>query len=480
MQLAVQQGHLDALNSLLSYNNVATLATFNNNQILTEAQMRVNGDNEDRARYQPIIDRLMQVEAVANLVNGQAQQPVTTLANITQFAENSMQSLNAQERNIVSHLKSHYKSIYNEKNFEVIRAEILSYLEESYKKSPACDKGSPLPLEYTANLSNSALESYYKHLNHGAWRYLSDSNPWMAADAKYIQILEDGRKVAIISDADKELLSYIWIALNDETVKLEEGFTVEGNKNVFVQNLGELNRAHNHDERAENSEEQQAYLDKVPGIKTTRADDLEADKPTCVYGVTKRLLESPYGHPHIKPLDPKLMQNWMEALLFGRKEKAEDPDNIADRLDKLSLHELKNIQENLMDAMSGEEFVCHPALQIPQQQLDAFIEKVKTWYGADEITQERNPKLVLNPAGSGFIAEKHISYVALIQFCANDAMNCFAQGLNTYLTARIQSLEELEKSDVELKNVNSFTPSYDASKSDSDADPETKVQNMRP
>ncbi|HET9843028.1 MAG TPA: ankyrin repeat domain-containing protein [Gammaproteobacteria bacterium] len=475
LMAAIFKGHIDTVHSLLANRSVEAVATYNNNAALTEAQKRANGDEEDRARYQPIVDRLMQIPAVATLAAQQVQH-ATNLAHITQFGENSMQALNAEESSIVSHLKNHYKSMYEDKGFEVIRAEILSYLEESYKKSPALDNGHPLPLEYTVNLSNSALKAYYEHLTHGAWRYLSDNNPWMAANAEYIHTFEDGRKVAIISDADKELMSYLWIALSDETIQLDNGFMVEGNKNVFAQNLGELNRAHNHDERAANPLEQQAYKNKVPGIQITTVDDLEADKPTCVYGVTKRLLESPYGHPRIKPLDPRLMQAWMESLLFGRKQKEEDLDNIVDKLDKLSLHELKNIQENLIDALSGEAFECHNTLQIAQDQLNAFIERVKNWYSDEEITKERNPKLVINPAGSGFIAKEHNSYVDLIQFCTNDPINCFAQVLNTYLTARIPALEELEKHDAEMENVNTFTLSYYDSSKKRERDEELKVQ----
>ncbi|HET9843465.1 MAG TPA: hypothetical protein VFP93_02255, partial [Gammaproteobacteria bacterium] len=75
-------------------------------------------------------------------------------------------------------------------------------------------------------------------------------------------------------------------------------------------------------------------------------------------------------------------------------------------------------------------------------------------------------------------AEKHNSYMDLIQFCVKDPINCFASVLNTYLTRRIQELEQVQ--DVNMENANFFTPSYDDSKKrDHDDEPDTSVKFRR-
>ncbi|HET9843699.1 MAG TPA: ankyrin repeat domain-containing protein, partial [Gammaproteobacteria bacterium] len=89
---AVECVHLNALNTLLAYPSVEEVANYDNNQALTEALTRADSNSGYRLQYQLIVDRLMQIPAVANLTAQQSQQAMIDLSYITQFAENSMQA----------------------------------------------------------------------------------------------------------------------------------------------------------------------------------------------------------------------------------------------------------------------------------------------------------------------------------------------------------------------------------------------------
>ncbi|MFO1258954.1 MAG: ankyrin repeat domain-containing protein [Gammaproteobacteria bacterium] len=550
LMFSAQNGYLDALNALLANESVLALVTWNSNAALRAAQMERNGTEAgtpERARYDAVIARLMEIPAVAELENQQANQE-NDPADIVNFRENSMQDLTKNESALVNHLKKHYEPVFKDKSWEVIQVEILSDLESEYQKSPARDgyhricvlksdskipvdfvpadtigihpvgnscilhwksldgtvnqkrvskeqieqlfdlsfnepyreiqnheliqkllnqydipahpnQNQALPLEYRADLNESALVAYYRHPIHNAYRYLSDRNPWMSPDAAFVHRHENGDGQAVISDADKVLMSYFWLALTDESVTLEEGFTLEGNKCVFAATIAELNRGHNCDERALYADEQAAYEHHAPGIQTTRADNLGADKPSCSYGVTKRLLQSQYGHPHLtapaaRPLSLEIIRERMESLLIQSKAEEAAPDNLMDRLNKLDKKELTFVQQQLSDICfmndydesdkiilnDAETAQVDSAINTPREQLDRFIEGTKLWFSKERIEQEHdNPKLSTGSGAAASLGE-HTSYVSFIEACAQRPLVAFSETLWNAVSAQLETM----------------------------------------
>ncbi|MGE4348418.1 MAG: ankyrin repeat domain-containing protein [Candidatus Berkiella sp.] len=572
---AVQNTHVEVLNVLLEDESVVAVAHGGNNRVLREAVIRINGaENEDeRARYQAIIERLIQIPAVAEWVRQHANRE-TGLADITRFAENSMQKLTQKESALINHLKSHYSAVLEDKTWIGIRAEILSYLEHQYHQSPAIDgyhyvwmlennseiptdfipadtigihprdekatlywrdidnvsqqkvvsmsdvvecyqqinknnwlhqnaqdanlverivdkfgitphprQGEKCPLNYEDNQNQSRLVAYYRHAVHNAWRYLSSENPWMSPQAQFIETLEDGGRRAIIDDLNKELISYFWIALNDETIQLEPGFSAEGNKNILAGIIALLNRGHNTDERALFLKDLRAFRNEEHGIKTTTADDLKADAPTCVYGLMKRLLQSQYGHPYInapeaQPLSLEILQDRMIDQLIRTKEQDAEFDNLIDKLNGLvNKKVLEYIQEKIGEICDlldddnekimlneDEKKQYESIFSFPERQLQAFMERTMLWFGKERIEQQHNEKLKMVGSSSVFLSKEHDSYKDFIEYCAENPLHAFAGIIYGHVNELLEKIKEKVKaadklvSDIDLLEIQEKQP----------------------
>ncbi|MFO1258962.1 MAG: ankyrin repeat domain-containing protein [Gammaproteobacteria bacterium] len=317
----------------------------------------------------------------------------------------------------------------------------------------------PLPLEYAPNLHESALTSYYRHPVHNAWRYLSNNNPWMSPQASFVDSSEDGLKRAIISSSDKELISYTWLALTDESVTLEQGFTLEGNKSIFAATIAELNRGHNCDERALYANDQDGFENQTENIQTTRTDDLQADRPSCSYGVTKRVLQSQYGHPHFtapiaRPLSLEIIRDRMESLLIWPKSEEAAPDNLIDRLNKLDRKLLNYVQQQISDICYMDDYdesekitlsdaettQLNSVMMTPREQLEQFIEGTKLWFSEERIEQKYdNPKLSTGPGANDFF-KNHTSYLSFIQNCAQSPLTAFSEILWKAVKAQLERM----------------------------------------
>lgn len=551
---AVKNGHLEALNALLADPTIQAQATYGNNRALQEAQSRTRGENIER--YQAIVDRLMAIPAVQNLVQ-LMQQPANqqnVLAQTSQYAENSMRSLTSKEKELVKHLDAQYGASYQDKGWEQIRVEILSYLEAEYKRHPAregyhyvwmleqnkhlpvtflpadtfalrptgerCEiywhddrgelhrkvvplidvlsvyeqlgdtKGLPylcgtsqepellqamirrfeipilpnqdkaLPLKpEMKSLSPQALVAYYRHGIHNAWRYLSVNNPWMNENADHV-----GQRHAIISKEDQPLISYLWLALNDKSLILEKGFSVESNLKLFAAVFAELNRSHNRDERALYAKDQEAYcvyhalgeayLERVLGIKTTRADNLGPDTPSCKHGVRKTLFQSEYGHPLTRGLDVDVMRENMIAQLIQPAGENAKYTNLFDRLDQLPVDILKHIREELdryaMSCFDGEAVdssdaimldqdamaTRQEALRIPHQQINEIVENLKCQFLPVRIEEKHAKKIE-----DVFTGGRYVNYEEMARDWAERPLIAFAAVITEYLDRQIALLE---------------------------------------
>lgn len=299
-----------------------------------------------------------------------------------------------------------------------------------------------LALEKKEALSAQALVAYYRHPIHNAWRYLSPKNPWMSPDAAWVSVGEADERAAAIAPGDQALMGYLWLALNDKELELEAGFTVEGNLQVFAAVIAELNRGHNVDERA-------LYKD---GIETTREDDLKADRPTCQYGVTKRLFQSQYGHPLTRGLDNDILREWMVAQVIKHRNENADFDNLFDKLDKVSVDILKDISNDMGSygmscigegessdvAMLDDEAMTQKkqALKISEEQLEASIKALKRYFSKVRIEEAHDPKIK-----DYFTQKDYATYEEMARDWASKPELAFATVVMKYLNERIALLE---------------------------------------
>ncbi|MFO1258367.1 MAG: hypothetical protein U1E78_08180 [Gammaproteobacteria bacterium] len=305
-----------------------------------------------------------------------------------------------------------------------------------------------LPLEYVNGLHQSALVAYYRHRIHNAWRYLSDTNPWMSATAAFV---DNTQNHAIISDFDKCLIAYFWIAVNDQDAILDCGFTMEGNKIVFAHTVGEINRGHNIDKRAVYSEDQFNFTNGlVENIETTCTDNLMPDTPSCSYGVTQRLLESNYGHPYTqdRTLNFNNLLKWMDAHLLKKKQVNDASDNLLDRIENLPVRLLKAIQQHISDSLDLYEYEpCEKihlspeeseqiseALSFSKEQMRSFFIQLYDYFGQDVLESCPNEKSILKD-------QDFSSYSSFVQYCAENPLSVFSEAIYRTVKNRIKELE---------------------------------------
>lgn len=262
------------------------------------------------------------------------------LAAQARNTESSMVALNPPERQALATVEQHYQQTINTRGgTDAVFAELVSALKSRYIEHPAsfkrrCPDGAirkrRLPLtwaDFQALITEKhlspkelqlALEAYYQHPVHTAFRYLSKPNHWMAANAGYVNryVDDDGFSTDFHYSTFEDyrpLISLLYTAAFDEQTPAIEGYTLAGRRELFIQELALIGRAHNWD----------GYRINTNTNKTEQYDDLQGDKPSCYSGVTRRLFQSVLGHPLLKQLNPNLVKqcvnehvrNWFKSQI---------------------------------------------------------------------------------------------------------------------------------------------------------------------
>lgn len=432
LRYAARLGYSEIVRLLLSNEIIRQQATANNNDALREAQMRANGGAENFARYQPIVAMLMTIPAVATLAYEQANQ-VVPLAERAQFSENAMQSFTTSQLAILDILKKHYQERYQvlTVNWFTTLSQIKLYLELQYLTHPAQDaSGDFLPLSSSGN-----ERYYYSHLMHSAWRYVNlIHEAEMHACTKYI------------NEGDKEIINYLWLALNDDSLSLPSDI-MEQNKTIFCEGLAQLARAHNWDQQ----------------INGVYYDDAEDDKPTCEWGVGQRLLEQPYQHPYLVYPELRTLQadilndrlsDWITEAPFCFLQ-------YIDGLDKRLQEKIYRCVESIVifgerpnaDLLSD----ATNALRLPEEGIQFLIERAKQWFGIARMT---SPQIIHYNDFFG----SHTGYLALIRYLASQPIDAFTRVIFNHLSSSFSYSSSsytpalLAQQDVVMREA---TPSFD-------------------
>ncbi|MCS5708546.1 ankyrin repeat domain-containing protein [Candidatus Berkiella cookevillensis] len=365
-RVAALNGHLAIIELLLRFPAVVSNITANNNLAFRWAHL---------SGHMNVCRRLLDYPAVraAVLAADNADENLRTLA---QNKENSMRALNLQEQGMVNALQKLYPDLDSE-NISAIEKE-LQFLK-THIESRLAAKG--LSLEKG---EGDVFERQQADTEHQAGRYLfARPNPWMSPEANFVEVTEQGRQ-ASIAEKDWHLLALIWRALNDENIKLnadnvalienaqrtEEGIAslelIRSNLiKSFISTLALLARAHNYDDN-EN-------------------DDGKLDKPSCSMGVTQRLLTGLIGLEIAEKPDARPIGADYLAARFKEQLITHEAKGLLPKLKTLSHAELVQLNKLLdkfiivNDASAQEELSS--TLAFESQEVDAFIEEAKNYYG---------------------------------------------------------------------------------------------------
>lgn len=422
LRKAAEEGHLDLVNQLLRFPDVLASVTVYDNAALRAAQN--NG-------HDAVVARLMQIEAVRQfeLSNHGAD----SLRGFAQDTENAMRPLAPKQKGMLGAVRWRYKARYEQEGLEVILQDFKQYLEAQYANSPARDqKGRALPLAHKASLVSQ--KPYYENIYHTAWRYLFQKpNPWMSEKALWVA-REHHIGSANISKQDIENLAYFWCAASDESMAPSKGYSHESIKEGFAREVALMGRRHNWDKKREVTK----IIEGEHRVIVEEYDDMEGDKPSCSMGVTQGLVQSVVGKPLFnapeeRELNPFILKRTVTEHLIS--ENKQYKDNIAVRLSALTLDETEQLQEALVEKVSGSELSAEQrkaldVFNISQQSISSFMEYCKMYFGASRVTN--TTELIK------WQDENYEGYSAIIQHLCSNMTDSFADEINSILTGQIR------------------------------------------
>jgi len=334
--------------------------------------------NQETSDNQPFTRLLMDVETVravaqANDFYRHERREGIDLRQLAASAESSMQDLNPRERKQLQDVEKHYQPVLNKSK---ALADLKATMESNYEKNPASielnGRSIALPFKWqawqelrdtlTGEQQKQALEAYYQHKDHTAFRYLLRPNPWINPKASFVQSCAGGYMSH--SREYEPLIALLYTAANDALTPPTKGYSVEDRIQGLINELAYCGRAHNWDGKQlikRNGKE--AYED---------YDDLLPDNPSCIDGVKRRLFQSVQGHPLLDFLTIEIINQ--EITEFARAHfKAfleQHPDKIQG---------LKEAWDLIFE--EGKETDILKLLDIPEKAQNEFLERFAQKYG---------------------------------------------------------------------------------------------------
>jgi hypothetical protein len=301
------------------------------------------------------------------------------LIETVQNTESSMEELNELEEKSLEKARSYYQDKIDERGgSDAVLKSLKEELKRRYKQNPAAIKipiaqnegdGTGfgnifLPFDWeelqvlrtglTESQYQAALKTYYKDKTHTAYRCLSKPNKWMHSDASYVYVSDDRLERWSGFENYQSLIALLFTAAFDDATPAIDGHTLESRKDMFIDQLASIGRAHNWDEIDEKGQEY---------------DDSEADKPSCSPGFKKRLLQSVLGHGLFKVVTKEILIKALDSKITAYFNKAITLTNCV---------ALKKAYDGMVmfEGDKNEHVTTLKRLDIPVQEKEAMIDTV--------------------------------------------------------------------------------------------------------
>ncbi len=377
------------------------------------------------------------------------------LGGLSQAFEGAMTPLNDRQLQALDDMQTRYIAQYNAIGERTIFNEIRAFLTNEYDKNPVRDtRNQPLPLLRSVNYSRRNNSAYYQHAVHGAYRYLfMRPNPWESRESTYHS--------GDMSSQDKHRIAFMWLAATDKTRALPEGQTNESLLVEFTQAIYELCRAHNFDQtrRVEKKRKNtKTGLEETYFIEESY-DDMHSDKPTCGAGVSQRVTQFYMvflnDRPETRPLTPDLWRTKFKEEMINE---SLTPGCMYQKLKAMDVDTLKDLQVALekqcvlFDELSEKEQTNLALLNFSEQEINAFNDLCKSYYGPKRITQKRegNEKLKLLPSQDLFD-----NYEAMAASLATQAAGLFYNDVTRNMQHLIDN-QSAQKEMTQFEQKNNF------------------------
>jgi lipopolysaccharide biosynthesis glycosyltransferase len=282
--------------------------------------------------------------------------------------ESSMTTLSSGEHKRLAAAISHYQpKIADAGGAPAVITQLRDTVIARYQANPSkitLDDGKELtlPLQYSEFLELSltqpklerALKAYYQNKDHSAWRYLEKPNPWMHANASYVEVNPNNLQERWSTFQEYQpVIAMYFLAAGDETIPPTDGHTIESRLEHFIDELAHIGRAHNWDKQD----------------RPYEYDDLEGDRPSCYSGVKRRLFQSVLGHPLLKILTLDDIKQELSDFFKEHVKAQITPDNI---------ESLNEAWDKLI--IDGECEQILAGLDVTEEQKETFIQHLSTKY----------------------------------------------------------------------------------------------------
>ncbi|MBI5448149.1 MAG: hypothetical protein HY939_05420 [Gammaproteobacteria bacterium] len=305
-------------------------------------------------------------------------------------SESSMRALSAGEQQRFAQAMARYQPMLIGGGVDRLMQALRDQLMERYAAHPAeitqeSGQRCQLPADWQAfqvlNLTEKergeALRAYYTHPDHTAWRYLAKPNPWMSADASYINV-DPSHPTERWSTFDEyqSLIAMLYLAATDTdpAVAPTDEHTIEGRLTHFIAELALIGRAHNWDDtRVKMDKAGHPVLDSSGKPVREEYDNQQGDKPSCFSGVKRRLFQSVISHPLLDILTRERVLQEVRDFVRAHFIKAITPSNRAD---------LKTAWKNYISSLEPEDTAPFKALDISPTQQQALQDHLCKKYGA--------------------------------------------------------------------------------------------------
>lgn len=232
-----------------------------------------------------------------------------------------------------------------------------------------------------------SLHAYYQDKNHTAWRFLSESNPWMHPEASYVEISSSNSSFRCAAFNEYiSLIGVLYLAAQDVEMQATDGQTIESRFEHFISELAHIGRAHNWNSSSGHDVER---------------DDLEGDRPSCFSGIKRRLFQSVLWHPLLNILTKDTLKQELKSFVIKHFQSSIHDGNKP--LIKIAWDKILG-----GDSVSREDWDALKQLDIPPQKQQAFLDALSKKYGSQFIDDLKFRRIIKDAFLFKQIPDAHI------------------------------------------------------------------------
>jgi hypothetical protein len=352
---------------------------------------------------------------------------------------------------------------------------------------PAIFCGQKLPLAYerSRDLIQAEKEAYYKNPWHSAYRYFnfkvdSKPNPWQHPNASHMGSYTNADTGAqfsgpTVSDQQMQLIHAMWFALNDGEFAISDMHTHESAKAELIKTFGSLGRAHNWDNtrpvyedymdpygRPARRQKTRYRNDGTLEYVTEEYDDMQADKPSCPWGVETRLTQfvmlALKQDANERILREGILRDKFKEELIGSVKGKNTLFNTIDKMNIATLDQLKDTLDDLVLVNCGDynaldkkqKEILENTLPYNTQDLTMFLRGCMAFFGDYRFTNKLKNRIE-------YFAKHFDNYGKLTLYFATNPWGVFYDAINERIAQRKEDLGSTPPTQ-DAKKLDSYMP----------------------